>query len=57
VTRVPYVFTLWALGYYVWVFVAEQTIDPVNLVFAALFLFWMIYTPIAQRRGWFFFPM
>ena len=57
VTRVPYVFTLWALGYYVWVFVAERTIDPVNLVFAALFLFWMIYTPIAQKRGWFFFPM
>ncbi len=51
--RVPYVALLIALGYYAWVHVS----DPVNLVFAGLFIFWMIYTPIAQKRGWFHIPM
>ena len=51
--RVPYVVLLVALGYYAWVHVS----DPVNLAFAALFILWMIYTPIAQKRGWFHIPM
>jgi hypothetical protein len=53
VTRVPYVGILLALAYYALVHVS----DPVNLIFAALFIVWMIYTPIAQKRGWFFIPM
>lgn len=52
-TRVPYVGILLALAYYVWV----RAFDPVNLVFAALLVFWFVYTPIAQKRGWFFIPM
>ncbi len=51
--RVPYVALLVALGYYAWVHVS----DPVNLAFAVLFIIWMIYTPIAQKRGWFYIPM
>ena len=51
--RVPYVGILLSLAYYAYV----RAFDPVNLVFAALFIFWMIYTPIAQKRGWFFIPM
>ena len=51
--RVPYVGALMALGYYAWVHVG----DPVNLVFAVLLIIWMIYTPIAQKRGWFHIPM
>lgn len=52
-TKVPYLAMLWALGYYVVVGVA----DPINLVFAALFVLWLVYTPIAQKKGWFFLPM
>jgi hypothetical protein len=52
-TRVPYLAMVWALGYYVLV----RATDPVNLVFASLLLIWFVYTPIAQRRGWFFIPM
>jgi len=52
-TKAPYVAMTWALGYYLLV----RATDPVNLVFAALFVLWFIYTPIAQRRGWFFLPM
>ena len=52
-TKVPYAAMLAALGYYVVVGVT----DPVNLVFAALFVLWSVYTPIAQRKGWFFLPM
>ncbi len=52
-TRVPYLGILLALGYYLW----ARAFDPVNLVFAALFVVWFIYTPIAQKRGWFFIPM
>jgi len=50
---VPYVVTVLALAYYVYV----RATDPVNLVFAAILLAWLIYTPIAQKRGWFFIPM
>ncbi|MDW8325493.1 MAG: hypothetical protein RMK99_02900 [Anaerolineales bacterium] len=56
-TYVPQVFTLWALAYYVWLFLDEGTLDPINLTFGVLFLIWLIYTPIAQKRGWFFVPM
>lgn len=49
----PYVVTVLGLGYYVYV----RATDPVNLAFAALLLLWLIYTPIAQKRGWFFIPM
>jgi len=51
--RLPYVVIILALGYDVYV----RAFDPVNLVFAGLFIAWMIYTPIAQKRGWFFIPM
>ncbi len=51
--RLPYALLIFCLGYYVYV----RAFDPVNLVFAALFIAWMIYTPIAQKRGWFFIPM
>ena len=51
--RLPYVALIAALAYYLYV----RAFDPVNLVFAALFIAWMIYTPIAQKRGWFFIPM
>jgi hypothetical protein len=51
--RLPYVLLIASLAYYVHV----RAFDPVNLVFAALFIVWMIYTPIAQKRGWFFIPM
>lgn len=51
--RVPYLALLAALGYYLYV----RAFDPVNLVFGAVFVVWMIYTPIAQKRGWFFIPM
>jgi hypothetical protein len=52
-TKVPYVAMAWALGYYLLV----RVTDPVNLVFAALFVIWLVYTPIAQKRGWFFISM
>jgi hypothetical protein len=50
---VPYAGIVWALAYYAWV----RAFDPVNLAFGALFLAWLIYTPIAQKRGWFWLPM
>ena len=50
---VPHLAIAWALGYYLYV----QATDPVNLVFAAVFVAWSIYTPIAKRRGWFFVPL
>ncbi len=49
----PHALLIFCLAYYVYV----RAFDPVNLVFAALFITWMIYTPIAQKRGWFFIPM
>jgi hypothetical protein len=52
-TRVPYVAIVLALAYYLYV----RATDPVNLVFATLFIVWLIYTPIAKRRGWFFIPL
>jgi len=52
-TRVPYLSIILSLAYYAWV----RAFDPVNLVFAVLLIIWMIYTPIAQKRGWFFIPM
>lgn len=51
--RVPYVGLILSLAYYIYV----RAFDPVNLVFAILFTLWMIYTPIAQKRGWFHIPM
>lgn len=53
VRYVPYVAIVISLAYYVFV----GAFDPVNLTFAALFILWAIYTPIAQKRGWFFIPM
>ena len=50
---VPHVAILLSLGYYLLV----RAADPVNLTFATLFILWMIYTPIAQKRGWFQIPM
>jgi hypothetical protein len=51
--RLPYLGLLLSLAYYVFV----RAFDPVNLTFAALFVLWMIYTPLAQKRGWFVIPM
>ncbi len=51
--HVPRVGIFLALAYYLYV----RAIDPVNLVVAALLVLWLIYTPIAQKRGWFFIPM
>ena len=50
---VPYAGIVISLAYYLYV----GAFDPVNLAFAVLFVLWMIYTPIAQKRGWFFIPM
>ncbi len=50
---VPYLAIAWALGYYAYV----RVTDPVNLAFAAVFVAWSIYTPIAKKRSWFFVPM
>jgi hypothetical protein len=52
-TRLPYVAIVLGLAYYVHV----RATDPVNLVFAALLLVWLVYTPIARKRGWPFLPM
>jgi hypothetical protein len=49
----PYVAVVLGLAYYVHV----HATDPVNLVFAGLLLFWLIYTPIARKRGWFVIPL
>ncbi|MCI0399197.1 MAG: hypothetical protein L0332_25940 [Chloroflexi bacterium] len=51
--RLPYLAIVLALAYYLYV----RAFDFVNLVFAALFVIWLIYTPIARKRGWFFIPM
>ena len=51
--HVPRVVVLLALAYYLYV----RAFDPINLIFAAVFVIWLIYTPIAQKRGWFFIPM
>ena len=51
--HLPRVAIILALAYYLYV----RAFDPVNLVVAALFVIWLIYTPIAQKRGWFFIPM
>jgi hypothetical protein len=51
--RLPYVAILAGLAYYVYV----RAFDPINMMFAASFIAWMIYTPIAQKRGWFIIPM
>jgi hypothetical protein len=50
--QVPRLGAILGLAYYVYV----QAFDPVNLVFAGLVV-WLIYTPIAQSRGWFHIPM
>jgi hypothetical protein len=52
-TYVPYAGILLSLAYYLYV----QAFDPVNLAFAALFVLWMLYTPLAQKRGWWWVPM
>jgi hypothetical protein len=46
-------FAVWGLGS----IVAARAFDPVNLTFGGLLLVWMIYTPIAQKRGWFHIAM
>lgn len=51
--HIPRVAVLLALAYYLYV----RAFDPINLIFAVLFVVWLIYTPIAQKRGWFFIPM
>jgi hypothetical protein len=51
--QVPRVAILLSLAYYVYV----KAFDPVNLVCAVLLVLWLIYTPIAQKRGWFHIPM
>jgi hypothetical protein len=50
---VPHLGIILSLAYYLHV----RAVDTVNLVFAGLLALWAIYTPIAQKRGWFFIPM
>jgi hypothetical protein len=52
-TRLPYVAVVLALAYYFHV----RPLDPVNTVFAVLFVIWLVYTPIAKKRGWFHFSL
>ncbi len=52
-TRLPYVMVIVALGYYFYI----RPLDPVNTIFAVLFIIWLVYTPIAKRRGWFYIPL
>jgi hypothetical protein len=52
-TRLPYAAVVLALAYYFHV----RPLDPVNSVFAALFVIWLVYTPIAKKRGWFYFSL
>ncbi len=52
-TRLPYAAVVVALAYYFHV----RPLDPVNTVFAALFMVWLVYTPIAKKRGWFHFSL
>jgi hypothetical protein len=52
-TRLPYVMVIVALGYYFYV----RPLDPVNTIFAVLFIIWLVYTPIAKRQGWFYIPL
>ncbi len=49
----PYVGIIWALSYYL----SARAFDSVNLIFAVFFLAWLLYTPIARKRGWFFVAM
>jgi len=49
----PHVFAVWGVGY----ILAARAFDPVNLTFGGLLLAWMIYTPIARKRGWFHIAM
>lgn len=42
-----------ALAYFVYV----RAFEPVNLGFAGLFIVWLLYTPIARRRGWYYLPL
>lgn len=52
-TRLPYAAVVVALAYYFHV----RPLDPVNTVFATLFVIWLVYTPIAKKRGWFYFSL
>jgi hypothetical protein len=49
----PYAAVVAALAYYFHV----RPLNLVNTVFAALFMFWLVYTPIAKKRGWFYFSL
>ena len=49
----PHAFAVWGVGY----ILVARAFDPVNLTFGGLLLAWMIYTPIAQKRGWFHIAM
>ena len=51
--HVPRVAIILSLAYYLYV----QAFDPVNLVCGGLLILWLVYTPIARKRGWFFIPM
>ncbi len=52
-TRLPYMAVVLALAYYFHI----RPLDPVNTVFAALFVIWLVYTPVAKKRGWFYFSL
>jgi hypothetical protein len=52
-TRLPYLMVIVALGYYFHV----RPLNLVNMVFAVLFIIWLVYTPIAKRQGWFYIPL
>ena len=49
-TLLPYAVVIAALAYYFHI----RPLDPVNTVFATLFIIWLVYTPVAKKRGWFY---
>jgi hypothetical protein len=49
----PYVVVVLGLAYYVFV----RAFDTVNLIFGALLIIWLVYTPLARKKGWFFIPL
>ncbi|NIO03543.1 MAG: hypothetical protein GTN74_02725 [Proteobacteria bacterium] len=52
ITKLAYCLVLWGLGYFIWATSAGGLEGP-NRVFWALLAFWLVYTPLAERKKWF----
>lgn len=48
----PYILVLWGLWYFLSTAGGGGLNGP-NRIFLAVLVFWLIYTPIAKRLGWF----